>query len=59
MRKALLAIAVALFFSSLAHAQTDVLIEIDTGERKDFSQNPPCSSGRSLWRRSPAFLPGA
>src|SRR5437899_13103548 len=31
MRKALLAVAVALFCISLAHAQTDVLIEIDRG----------------------------
>jgi hypothetical protein len=31
MRKALLAVAAALFCISLAHAQTDVLIEIDRG----------------------------
>src|SRR5712664_4792694 len=41
MRKALLAVAVALFCISLAHAQTDVLIEIDRGRTEGlFTKSP-------------------
>ena len=41
MRKALLAAAVALFCISLAHAQTDVLIEIDRGRTEGlFTKSP-------------------
>ena len=41
MRKALLAVAVALFCNSLAHAQTDVLIEIDRGRTEGvFTKSP-------------------
>src|SRR5258708_35132999 len=43
MRKALLAVIVALFCISLAHAQTDVLIEIDRGRTE------------GLFTKSPAF----
>ena len=41
MRKALLAVAAALFCISLAHAQTDVLIEIDRGRTEGiFTKSP-------------------
>ncbi len=41
MRKALLAVAMALFCISLAHAQTDVLIEIDRGRTEGvFTKSP-------------------
>src|SRR6266576_3834897 len=41
MRKALLAVAAALFCISLAHAQTDVLIEIDRGPTEGiFTKSP-------------------
>jgi hypothetical protein len=41
MRKALLAVALALFCISLAHAQTDVLIEIDRGRTEGvFTKSP-------------------
>src|SRR5260370_33516087 len=41
MRKALLAVIVALFCISLAHAQTDVLIEIDRGRTEGlFTKSP-------------------
>jgi hypothetical protein len=43
MKKALLAVAMALFCISLAHAQTDVLIEIDRGRTE------------GLFRKSPVF----
>ncbi len=41
MRKALLVVAVALFCISLAHAQTDVLIEIDRGRTEGFFTKSP------------------
>src|SRR5256714_7186911 len=41
MGKALLTIAVALFFVSLAHAQTDVLIEIDRGRTEGIFKKSP------------------
>jgi len=41
MRKALLAVAAALFCISLAHAQTDVLIEVDRGRTEGvFTKSP-------------------
>src|SRR6266700_6397059 len=41
MRKALLAVVAALFCISLAHAQTDVLIEIDRGRTEGlFTKSP-------------------
>ena len=41
MKKAFLAVAVALFGISLAHAQTDVLIEIDRGRTEGiFTKSP-------------------
>src|SRR5258708_39483866 len=41
MRKALLAVIVALFCISLAHAKTDVLIEIDRGRTEGlFTKSP-------------------
>jgi len=41
MRKALLAVAVALLCISLAHAQTDILIEIDSGRTEGlFTKSP-------------------
>ena len=41
MEKAFLAVAVALFGISLAHAQTDVLIEIDRGRTEGFFTKAP------------------
>src|SRR5207244_12818554 len=41
MRNALPAVAVALFCISLAHAQTDVLIEIDRGRREGIFTKCP------------------
>lgn len=41
MKKAFLAVAVALFGISLAHAQTDVLIEIDRGRTEGFFTRAP------------------
>lgn len=41
MEKAFLAVAVALFGISLAHAQTDVLIEIDRGRTEGFFTRAP------------------
>ena len=49
MRKALLAVAVALFCLSLAPAQTtDVLIEIDTGRREGVFKKSPLFRGAIL-----------
>lgn len=41
MRKALLAVAAALICTSLARAQTDVLIDIDTGRQEGFLTKSP------------------
>ena len=41
MEKAFLAVVVALFGISLAHAQTDVLIEIDRGRTEGFFTKAP------------------
>lgn len=46
MRKAVFALAAALFSSSLAHAQTDVLIEVDRGCTEGiFSKSPGAPTG--------------